>query len=85
MIQGLSMQTDDIQYICSQVLQGMMASQETTAVLIANTIFMLSRYPKYWHELRTQVIAKGDTIYTFDNLTAFVFLQNVLNECRFDR
>jgi cytochrome P450 len=46
MIQGLIEQTDDIEYIRSQILQGMMASQETIAVLISNARFLLARHPK---------------------------------------
>jgi cytochrome P450 len=52
MIHGLAGQTDNIVDIRSRILQGMMASQETTAVLIANTILLLSRHLETCEELR---------------------------------
>ena len=88
MIQGLAAQVegepqmDDIHYIRSQILQGMMASQETTAVLLSNTLFLLARHPKYWEQLRAEVQRAGDELFDFDNLSNFKLLQNMLNECK---
>jgi cytochrome P450 len=81
MIQGLTEQTDDIKYIRSQILQGMMASQETTAVLISNAMFLLARDPKEWEKLRVEVAEMGDSILDFDTLSTSKILQNILNEC----
>jgi cytochrome P450 len=83
MIQGLTEQTDDIRYIRSQILQGMMASQETTAVLISNAMFLLARDPKEWDKLRVEVANIGDKILDFDTLSTSKVLQNILSECEF--
>ncbi|KAF2675780.1 cytochrome P450 [Lentithecium fluviatile CBS 122367] len=80
MIQGLASQTDDVKYIRSQILQGMIASEETTAVLISNTIFLLSRHPQYWQQLRDQVREQGEELFNFEQLSKFVLLQNILSE-----
>jgi cytochrome P450 len=83
MIQGLTEQTDDIRYIRSQILQGMMASQETTAVLISNAMFLLARDPKEWEKLRVEVAKIGDRILDFNTLSTSKVLQNILSECEF--
>ncbi|KAF2244974.1 cytochrome P450, partial [Trematosphaeria pertusa] len=80
MLQGLATQMYDVHYIRSQILQGMMAFQETTAVLIANTMFLLSRHPRYWSRLRHEVRQRGEELLTFENLNNFKPLQNILSE-----
>lgn len=85
MLQGLATQMYDVHYIRSQILQGMMAFQETTAVLIANTMFLLSRHPRYWSRLRHEVRQRGEELLTFENLNNFKPLQNILSECESDR
>jgi cytochrome P450 len=83
MIQGLTEQTDDIEYIRSQILQGMMASQETIAVLISNAMFLLARHPKEWDKLRAEITEKGQALLNFDSLSTSKVLQNILSECAF--
>ncbi|KAF1950710.1 cytochrome P450 [Byssothecium circinans] len=80
LIQGLAEQTDDKTYIRDQVLQGMMASQETTAVLISNAMFLLARNQQQWDTLRSEVLRLGEDLFTFDNLRGFTTLQNILSE-----
>jgi cytochrome P450 len=80
MIQGLFIQTDDIQYIRSHILQGLMASQETIAVLVSNAIFLLSRNLKYWNQLRTEVSQIGEALFNFDALSNSNVIQNILKE-----
>ena len=53
---SLVQQTDDRIEIRNQILQGMMVAQDTTAVLLSNTVFLLSRHPKSWDRLRLEVI-----------------------------
>jgi cytochrome P450 len=78
---GLASQTDDIVYVRSQILQGMLASQETTAVLVSNTMFLLSRNPKHWAQLRKIVLERGDALFTFDNLSHLNVVQQIIAEC----
>ena len=82
MAQNLAGQTDDIEYIRGQILQSMLASKETTAVLISNAIFLLARHPAVWRRLREEIIRhpNREDLFTFDNLTAFAYLQNILKE-----
>jgi len=80
MIQGLAAQTDDRHYIRSQILQGMMAAQETTSALLGNTLFLLSRHPSNWQQIRSEALQKGQSLLTFDALSASKPIQNVLLE-----
>jgi cytochrome P450 len=49
LIRGRSTRTDDPGFIRSQVIQAMMAAQDTTSELIADVLFLLARHPKYWN------------------------------------
>jgi cytochrome P450 len=80
MVQGLAAQTNDMTFIRSQILQGMLASQETIPVLVSNTMFLLARHPSEWVQPRAEVLSYGEDLYTFHNLSSFKPLQNILNE-----
>jgi cytochrome P450 len=80
MLGGLSIQTDDREFIRSQILQGMMASQETTSALLGNACFLLSRHAKYWQQIRLAVLERELHDFDFDTLLNFKLIQNVLLE-----
>lgn len=80
MIEGLSVQSDDRTYIRSQILQGMMASQETTSALLGNAFLLLSRHPQYWMQLRQETAEKDVNVMDFDALLNFAMAQNILSE-----
>jgi len=82
LVQGVSAQTDDRIEIRSQILQGILASQETTSVLLGNTFFLLSRNPSAWQQIRTEVLEKGVDLLTFDGLQSCQVIQNILSECK---
>lgn len=84
LVHGLASQTDNIEYVRSQILQAMMASQETTAILIANTIFLLSRHERHWQELRKMVLESGEDLFTYDRLHGFNYLQDIIKECKYE-
>lgn len=81
LVQDLSLQSDDQGFIRSQILQGMMASQETTSSLLGNAFFLLSRHPSYWDQVRNEVLAKNDML-NFDTLLNSKVLQNILLESK---
>ncbi|KAI0470034.1 hypothetical protein GGR56DRAFT_154810 [Xylariaceae sp. FL0804] len=85
LVQVLSSQTSNAQFIKSQVLQGIMAAQETTSALLGNTFFLLSRHPVYWGHIRTEVLAKGEKLLNFDDLLESTVLHNISLECECDR
>ena len=81
LVQALSAQSDDQGFIRSQIVQGMMASQETTSSLLENAVFLLSRHPSYWSQVREKVLAKAD-MFSFDILLSSKVLHNILLESK---
>ncbi|OTA54141.1 cytochrome P450 [Hypoxylon sp. EC38] len=57
LIGQLSEQTHDPDFIRSQVIQAMMAAQDTTSELLTNALFLLARHASYWDQLRAEVVA----------------------------
>ncbi|KAH3913400.1 hypothetical protein HBI56_083990 [Parastagonospora nodorum] len=80
LLTGLSTQTDDRLFIRSQILQGMMASQETTSALLGNSCFLLSRHPKYWEQIRIALKSYEVSDFSFDVLLNLTVVQNILME-----
>ncbi|KAF7536556.1 hypothetical protein G7054_g4413 [Neopestalotiopsis clavispora] len=80
LIQGLSAQTDDQAYIRSQVIQAMMAAQDTTSELLTNALFLLARHPQYWQQLRNEFLDKPEAALSAENLTQSKLIANILHE-----
>ena len=78
---GLAEWTSDRIEIRNQIIQGMMAAQDTTAVLISNTIFLLSRSPAIWRRLRDETGSVGSQSLTLEDTKSFRLLRNILYEC----
>lgn len=80
LLYAMAEQTEDRIELRNQILQALMAAQETTAVLISNTFFLLSRHPLVWQQLRKEVLALADTALDTDVLQKMGYLRNVLHE-----
>ncbi|KAF2818630.1 cytochrome P450 [Ophiobolus disseminans] len=80
LLSTLAHQTNDRVYIRDQILQGMMASQETISTLIGNACFLLSRNPQYWQELRGAAQDPRNSELNFDTLLDFKITRNILFE-----
>ncbi|CAF9905989.1 hypothetical protein IMSHALPRED_004040 [Imshaugia aleurites] len=80
MLESLAQETSNKVEIRSQIIQGMMASQETTSVLVNNTLFLLSRHASTWNQLRDEISSAGPENLTYDSLSASKLIQNILFE-----
>lgn len=80
LVQNLATQTNDMRFIRSQILQGMMAAQETISVLVSNTMFLMARHPSEWALLRNEVLGGGEDLFNYHELSTFKPLQNILSE-----
>ncbi len=80
LLHGMAEQTEDRTELRNQILQALMAAQETTSVLISNVFFLLSRHPTVWQRLRQEALLLEDHEITVDNLQNMKYLRNVLNE-----
>ncbi|KAL2038290.1 hypothetical protein N7G274_008939 [Stereocaulon virgatum] len=65
----------------SQILQAPMAAQETTAILLSNAFFPLSRHTLVQQRLPNEIIALGDSVLDVNTLRNIKYLSNMLNEC----
>ena len=57
-------------------------SNETTSILISNTIFALARHPEVTQKLRKEIVNYGDRLVTFEGLRSLQYLKWVINESR---
>jgi cytochrome P450 len=55
-------------------------SNETTSILMSNTIFALARNPRVVEKLRREIVDFGDKPVTFENLRSLRYLRYVVNE-----
>lgn len=72
-------ETGDRIFLRNQILQGLIASQDTTSSLLGNIFFLLARNPDVWQMLRTEVLSVGDTL-DYNTLMTMEYLQNILKE-----
>ncbi|KAL8700344.1 MAG: hypothetical protein Q9201_005496, partial [Fulgogasparrea decipioides] len=77
---GMAEQTIDERQLRNEVLQALMAAQETTAALISNVFFLLSRNEPVWQQLREEAVALGAEELDQVSLQDMRYLRNVLNE-----
>ena len=82
MLEGLAEQTSDKVEIRTQIIQGMMASQETTSVLVSNSLFLLSRHTSIWEQLQDDISSTGQELLTYESLSASKLIHNILFECK---
>lgn len=82
LIQVLSSQTDDQAYIRYQVIQSMMAAQDTTSELLTNSLFLLARHPDYWQRLCIEVVEQGDDFLQVDKFMNCKLIEYILLESK---
>lgn len=80
LIRALNSQTNDPTFIRSQVIQAMMAAQDTTSELLTNALFLLARHPKYWAQLRLEFVGKQESDLLAGTLLESKLTQNILHE-----
>ncbi|KAI0394071.1 cytochrome P450 [Xylariaceae sp. FL0594] len=80
LIKELSVQTDDAGFIRSQVIQAMMAAQDTTSELLTNSLFVLARHPEYWRQLRVEFSGLSEDDLRGDRLLGSKLTANILHE-----
>lgn len=74
--------TDDPIQIRSELLNILLAGRDTTASLLSNTWFILSRRPDVWEKLQGEVGRLGGERPTFAQIKEMKYLRQVLNECK---
>ena len=82
LMDSLAHQTEDRLELRNQTIQGLMAALDTTALLVSNTMFLLSRSPDTWDRLRTEVKSAGFDALSIEDTKKFKLLRHVLKECK---
>ena len=85
LLSTMAEQTDDKVELRNQVLQALMAASETTAFLISNAFFQLSRNPPVLQRLRDEVNSLGLSKameLDFEQLSSMKYLRHVLSESK---
>jgi cytochrome P450 len=79
-IDELVSQTDDRTRIRSECLNILLAGRDTTASLLTNVWWILSKRPDLWAKLQTEVASLDGVHPTFEQLKDLKFLRSFLNE-----
>ncbi|KAK9777521.1 putative Cytochrome P450 [Seiridium cardinale] len=72
--------TNDPEFIRNQVIQAMMAAQDTTSELLTNALFLFARHPKYWQQLRSEFVDRSEDDLSVESLRGSKSIENVLHE-----
>ncbi|KAF7860542.1 uncharacterized protein EAF02_010776 [Botrytis sinoallii] len=81
LLENLVFRGKNLDEIRSQILQGMLVTQDTTGIVLSNTIFLLSRSPEVWARLRTEICALGSfEVCNPTDLRNSKFLHNCIKE-----
>ena len=75
-------QTQDKVQIRSELLNILLAGRDTTASLLSNVWFELSKRPDIWAKLRAEVDQLGGERPDYAQIKDMKYLRFVLNECR---
>ncbi|KAF5876769.1 putative cytochrome p450 alkane protein [Botrytis fragariae] len=81
LLENLVLRGKNLDEIRSQILQGMLVTQDTTGIVLSNTIFLLSRSPKIWARLRDDIAALGPVeVWSATDLKNLKLVQNCIKE-----
>ena len=81
---SLVQQTDNSLDIHWQIIQILMLMQNTTSILVSNTLFLLSRNATVWASLRKDITGSETEKSLKEKLKNIQTLQNVMRECKTD-
>jgi len=79
-IDELVRQTNDRKRIRSELLNILLAGRDTTASLLTNVWWLLSKNPTVWKQLQTEVASLDGAHPTFEQLKELKYLRALLNE-----
>lgn len=78
----MAKETSDPIELRHELLNVLLAGRDTTASLLSNTFFVLSRRPDIWAKLKEEVDALGGVFPDYDTLRGMKYVKYLLNECK---
>jgi cytochrome P450 len=82
-IQEVAKQTTDKKRIRDELINILLAGRDTTASLLSNMFFQLSKRPEIYAKLREEVASLNGRLPTYEELKNLKYLQWCMNECEF--
>ena len=76
----MAKQSDNKEELRDQIINTLIAGRDTTASLLSNTMFTLSRRPDVWRKVRAEVDFLGGKSPTFSQIKDLKYIQYVLLE-----
>ncbi|KAE8441932.1 hypothetical protein EG329_004140 [Mollisiaceae sp. DMI_Dod_QoI] len=80
LLDEVAKETTDRKLIRSQVLNILQAAGDGAAIIISNTLFLLSRHPKVEETLRQEIASIGGQLPTYEMLKSMKYLRRVISE-----
>jgi cytochrome P450 len=81
-IQEVAKQTTDSKRIRDELINILLAGRDTTASLLSNMFFELSKRPEIYAKLREEIASLEGRTPTYEELRNFKYLKWCLNECK---
>jgi cytochrome P450 len=82
-IQEVAKQTTDKKRIRDELINILLAGRDTTASLLSNMFFEISKNPVIYAKLREEVASLGGRTPTYEELRNLKYVKWCLNECKF--
>jgi cytochrome P450 len=79
LLEEMAKETDDRDYLRSQIVHIFIAGHDSTAITVGHVFFLLSRHPEVYEKLHAEVNAL-DEAFTFESLKSMHYLQYVIKE-----
>lgn len=77
----LARRTSDKRRILDELMNVLLAGRDTTASLLSNMFFMLTKHPEVWAKLRREVATLEGRLPTYEELRNLKYLKCCMNEC----
>jgi cytochrome P450 len=77
----IAKETDDRDYLRSQIMHIFIAGHDSTAITVGHVFFLLSRHPEVYEKLHAEVNALNEE-FTFESLKSMHYLQYVIKESK---
>ena len=81
LLHDLIIDSSDVKQIRSELLNILLAGRDTTASLLSDLVYELSRHPHIFSRLRTEILSLSDSPITYELLKSLPYLRACINEC----
>ena len=80
LLHQMAMETQDPYDLRAQIINVFFPARDTAAIAFGNIMFELARHPRFWEELRAEVLSIGSQQITFELLKSLKITKAIINE-----